>query len=241
MPRPDPVQDRACRRDRGPPQARRASAVQGPLSRRADPGDARGRSVARQRPRRQCRRADARQGGAGAAGLSGRGQRDVPPGHAPRKRQRCARRASISTTGGRARSGWSPAGTSRAERASTALAARDRRACERRRTSGSDASATVTLPVHHLHRDLGLDLDRHPRPARHRPAAMVGHLSLRHRRARDGGGRAMEGREPAARPQAACSPRRSSASPSSASTSTRSISPSGTSPRASSRPCSRCC
>ena len=65
---------RAGRRDRRPPQARRPSAVQGPDARRADPGDARGRSVADQCPRRQCRRADARQGGGRPADLSGRGQ-----------------------------------------------------------------------------------------------------------------------------------------------------------------------
>ena len=35
-------------------------------------------------------------------------------------------------------------------------------------------------PLHHLHRHLGLDLDRHPRPARHCPAAMVRRLSLHH-------------------------------------------------------------
>ena len=32
-------------------------------------------------------------------------------------------------------------------------------------------------PLHGLHRDLGIDLDRDPRPARHRPAAMVGRLT----------------------------------------------------------------
>ena len=49
--------------------------VEGPQARRADPGDARGRPVADQCPRRQCRRSGAGRGGrAGAAGLSGRGQ-----------------------------------------------------------------------------------------------------------------------------------------------------------------------
>ena len=48
-------------------------------------------------------------------------------------------------------------------------------------------------PVHHLHRRVGIDLDRHPRPARHGPAAMVGRLSLHHRRRRHGAGRQMEG------------------------------------------------
>ena len=62
------------RRDRGPPQARRASAVQGPDARRADPRAARGRPVARQCARRQCRRAGARRG-RGAIGWSIRSRR----------------------------------------------------------------------------------------------------------------------------------------------------------------------
>ena len=59
----------------------------------------------------------------------------------------------------------------------------------------SDASRTGRPPVHHLHGDLGLDLDRHPRPARRRPAAMVGHLPLRHRGRCDGAGGGGEGRD----------------------------------------------
>ena len=44
------------------------------------------------------------------------------------------------------------------------------------------ASGPPALHAHHP--DLGIDLDRHPRPARHRAAGLVGHLSLRHRRPR---------------------------------------------------------
>ena len=98
---------RARRGDPLPAQARRPSPLQGPLSRRADPGDARGRSVAAQRPRRQRGGGAARRGGGRRpAAPSGRGQRDVRPGHARTRRRRCARRASISTTGARARRGW---------------------------------------------------------------------------------------------------------------------------------------
>ena len=58
--------------------------------------------------------------------------------------------------------------------------------------------------LHHLHGDLGFDLDRDPRPARHRSAAMVGRLPLRHRRHRHGAGREVERRKPEARRQGPC-------------------------------------
>ena len=60
------------------PQARRAAAQQGPLSRRADPGDAGRRSVAGECARRQCRRGAAGARGGRSADPSGRGQRGVP-------------------------------------------------------------------------------------------------------------------------------------------------------------------
>jgi hypothetical protein len=49
-----------------------------------------------------------------------------------------------------------------------------------------DGDGHRRLPLHHLHPDLGIDLDRHPRPAGHRAGAMVGDLPLRHRRGGDG-------------------------------------------------------
>ena len=112
----DPVQDRACRRGRGAPQARRAFAVEGPDAGRADPRDARRRVVARQCPRRQCRCAE--------RSPSAAPHRLVYPVEANEiflKRQRgrgrasAQRRASTSTTGDRGRSASSPAGTSRAK------------------------------------------------------------------------------------------------------------------------------
>ena len=50
-------------------------------------------------------------------------------------------------------------------------------------TAGSDVP-DGRPSVHHLHRDLGIDLDRDPGPARRRAAAMVGHLPLRRSRPR---------------------------------------------------------
>ncbi len=71
----DPLRSRAGRGDPLPPQARRPSPLQGPLSRRADPGDARGRCLAAQRPRRQRGGGAARRGGGRRpAGPPGRGQ-----------------------------------------------------------------------------------------------------------------------------------------------------------------------
>ena len=62
-----------------PPQARGAPAVQGPLSRRADPGDARGRPVAATTPAPPMRaRRELAEAAGGAAGPSGRGERGVP-------------------------------------------------------------------------------------------------------------------------------------------------------------------
>ena len=139
--------------------------------------------------------------------------------------------------GRRAKSGWSPAGT----RTASPWSGSPRRSprCER---EALGPSREVIASLHHLHRDLGIDLDRHPRPARHRAAAMVGHLPLRHRRRRrwrwSRSGRARACRLDRGGIDRRRLPRRS---PSSASISTRSISPSSTSPRAWSRRCSRCC
>ena len=55
-----------------------------------------------------------------------------------------------------------------------------------RRPARIDAS--IVIPFIIFTADLGIDLDRHPRPARHRPAAMVGRLSLRARGGGDGAG-----------------------------------------------------
>jgi threonine aldolase len=65
-----------------------------------DPGDARGRRLAAQRPRRQSAAARlAARGRRRAAAAAGPGERDVHPGQRRRGGARCARRASTSTTG----------------------------------------------------------------------------------------------------------------------------------------------
>ena len=89
-------------------------------------------------------------------------------------------RASISTIGARAKSAWSPAGTSAPKTSSGSPPHSP--LCER--------GAPIDLPVghsavHHFHRRLGLDLDRHPRPVGQRAAAMVGDLSFHYCRRRD--------------------------------------------------------
>ena len=72
------------------PQARGAPAIEGPVPRRAAPGDARGRPVAGQCPRRQRRRCRDRRRVRRAPDAPGRGQRAVRPPDPRRARQRCA-------------------------------------------------------------------------------------------------------------------------------------------------------
>src|SRR5690606_38275180 len=69
------------RGDALPAQAGRASAVQGPLSRRPAAGDAGGRPVAPQRARGECRCGPARRCRQGPAGPSGRSQCGLPEAH----------------------------------------------------------------------------------------------------------------------------------------------------------------
>ena len=103
---PDLLRRRPSARDPLPPQARRPSAVEGPLPRRADPGDARRRYLARQCARGERRRGPARGGSGRPAGPSGRGQRGLPQGQRRRGGGACAARVSIFTIGVRARPGW---------------------------------------------------------------------------------------------------------------------------------------
>ena len=111
----DPLQTRAGRRNRGAAQARRSLLSKGRflaaqiLAMLEDDlwlENARAANAAAQ---------TLADGGAGAAGLSGRSQRDIPPGQRD-EAERLRDQGSISTTGDRARSGWSPAGTNRARR-----------------------------------------------------------------------------------------------------------------------------
>ena len=128
-----------------PQEARRPFAVEGPLPRRANIGDARGRPVAGQCPGGQCR--------GGGAGRSRRAERLVYPVEANELFVRMTadeaaalgRRAMISTIGVRARCGSSPAGT----RTWTRSAARrgDRGAVNRARPSATTRiDASIIIP-----------------------------------------------------------------------------------------------
>ena len=231
--------DRARRRSRGPPQARRASAVQGPHARRANPGDARRRPVARQCARRQRGGADARQGRA-AIGWS------IPVEANELFLRVTADEAAALRAQGFDFYDWGPGeirlvtSWDQDRRSGRAARRRDRRAV-------SDAAAVRRFDASVTSRS-----SSSPRSGA-RPGSSSATSSASCRR----NGRSptasssppwrwplvarCEGREPAGSAAAACSPRCSSASPSSASISTRSIWPSGTSRRASSRRCSRCC
>ena len=88
------------------PQAGRAAAVQGPLSRRADPRDARRRPVAGQCPRGECRRGDAGEGGGRPAWSIRSRPTRCSCARRPTRPRAFARWGSISTTGRRARCGW---------------------------------------------------------------------------------------------------------------------------------------
>ena len=150
----------------------------------ADPGHARRRHLAAQRPRRQCRRRPARRrGGRRPADLSGRGQRDLREGERPRKRRRSAPRASTFTTGVPARRGSSPPGT-----AIPPMSTRSPRRSapyERARRRLSRSEDPLPLPARHA--DLGLDLDRHQGSTRRGAAGLVGQLPLPDRRRGDDG------------------------------------------------------
>ena len=145
---------------------------------------------------------------------SGRGQRDVPQGHARRGAALRAQGFDFYDWGpGEARlvTSWdsdpahatrSPRRSGRCERRRRAGEAgtsqrRSRAELRRRRTEPAaptapqHAPAADPPPLPPDHPDLGLDLDRHQGPARRGAAGLVGHLSLRHRRRGDvrlGGG-----------------------------------------------------
>ena len=166
----------------GSPQARRAFAVQGPHARRANSRDARERSVARQRPRRQCRRADARRGrGATGSSIRSRPMRFSSRVSADEAASLRAQGFDFYDWG----AGRNPAGH---QLGPAGRAVEQARRGDRRPMSAASAGrfTSVILPFIIFTAHLGLDLDRHPRPARHRAAAMVGRLPLRHRRRGDG-------------------------------------------------------
>ncbi len=155
------------------------------------------------------------------------------------KPRRCGCRASTSTNGGRAKSDWSPAGIPD-RRIGRSARRSDRRSVRTPESARGERRWMRSRPVHRLHRDLGIDLDRDPRPAGRRSppqwsvtyrfviAALAMFAIVANSAART---------SPSA--GAVSSPRPSSDSPSSASISTRSIWPSGTSRRAWSRRYSR--
>jgi threonine aldolase len=76
----DALSPGACPSDSVPPQARRASPLQRPVHGRADPGDARGRPVAAQRPRREPERRTACGRRRRAACPARGGKRNLPQG-----------------------------------------------------------------------------------------------------------------------------------------------------------------
>ena len=124
------------------------------------------------------------------AGLSGRGQRDFPQSDS--RGSRCAALAGLRLLrlGARRNPAGHQLGPGTAGRSTSSP--RPSPHCE------AAGRPFGRHPLHHLHRHLGVDLDRHPRPARHRPGAMVDHLPLRHRRAGDGRHHPLQGAEPQA-------------------------------------------
>ena len=95
------------RSDPFPPQARRPPPVQGALSRRPDPGDARRRPLAAQRPRRQRGRRLGSPPRPAPTASSSRSRRTRRSCASPRtRRRRCARKASTFTIGVPAKRGW---------------------------------------------------------------------------------------------------------------------------------------
>ena len=129
------------------------------------------------------------------ADLSRRGQRVVPPRH--RRGSGAAARAGLRFL--RLGPGRDPAGhqLGPGRRGRSTSSPRRSRPCDCR--SSAPTLTAVILPFVIFTGDLGLDLDRHPRPIGLGAAAMVGHLPLHHRRRGDGGRGAGQGREAAAR------------------------------------------
>ena len=140
-------------------------------------GHARGRSVAGQRARRQCRGAGDRGRLRRPADASGRSQRAVRAPDAPTSARRCARRASSSTTGERCRRASSPRGTPAEARAGARQGYR--RAMTTRPTQRRCSAGPRDPPLRADRHDLGFDLARHHRPDRRRAGRVVGLLPLR--------------------------------------------------------------